>query len=73
MFDPPVAYSPEEFHRRRAEMEIENALSADKPSVAVAHLELARMHRERRNRLVAEHRATVPLCPPRVVGTDKEG
>ena len=38
-----------EFHRRRAEIEMEKALAAGQPEIAMRHLELARVHRERRD------------------------
>jgi endonuclease/exonuclease/phosphatase family metal-dependent hydrolase len=64
---------PCEFHRRRAEMEMERALAAGQLSIAVRHLELARLHRERRAELgrsvAAPNRAR--SCP--IDRTDKEG
>jgi hypothetical protein len=43
-----LSYEDQEYHRRRAEMELENAVLAEDSGSAVAHLELARMHRARR-------------------------
>ena len=68
-----AALSPSEFHRRRAEAEMEMALGAPKLSVALLHLELAKEHREKRSRLAADR--TVRPCPPSGFcfnGTDKE-
>jgi len=62
-----------EYHRRRAENEMEKALSARQPSVSIRHLELARIHRQRREELVAEEVAHRPAGPVRICGTDKEG
>ena len=60
-----------EFHRRRAEVEMEKALAAAKPSIAALHLELARLHRERRNQL-ADQVQTFPNRPPPIHRADKE-
>jgi hypothetical protein len=65
--------SSSEFHRRRAENEMEKALCAGRLSVALRHLELARLHRERR---AAVHLATLPAEIPSthsIDRTDKEG
>ena len=43
-----MSYQDQEYHRRRSEMELEQAVLADDPQSAAAHLELARMHRSRR-------------------------
>lgn len=43
-----MSYQDQEYHRRRSEMELEQAVLADDPQSAVAHLELARMHRAKR-------------------------
>ena len=62
-----------EFHRRRAEAEMEKALSARKTTVSLCHLELAKMHRERRERIVAQDRALQRDWPTtRIFRTDKE-
>lgn len=65
-----MSYEDGEYHRRRAEVELECAASASDQGSAMAHLELARMHRERR-KLV-----TAPRSPEAgralVSGTDKE-
>jgi hypothetical protein len=67
------AYNHHEFHRRRAEVEMEKALAAAKLSIAVRHLELAKLHREKRNLLVAEDRARLSPDQPRPFHrTDKE-
>lgn len=47
----PTFPSNSEFHRRRAEVELERALTAPTWANAVRHLELARLHRVRRTRL----------------------
>jgi hypothetical protein len=63
-----------EFHRHRAEAEMERAVAARKPTIAMIHLELARQHRERRNQLAADQRPGLRPCAPRCFnGTDKEG
>jgi endonuclease/exonuclease/phosphatase family metal-dependent hydrolase len=53
----PLACTPQEFHRRRAETEMERALGAGKMSISLIHLELAKIHRQRREQLLAEDRA----------------
>ena len=62
-----------EFHRRRAEAEMEKAMAGAPLSIAVRHLELAHLHRERQAAL----RPTEPLANPArcaAIGkTDKEG
>jgi len=64
---------PHEFHRRRAEVEMERALAAAAPSVAMLHLELAQKHREFRNQLVEDRRDTLRVGAPRCFNrTDKE-
>jgi len=50
-----MSYDEQEYHRRRSEMELESAISAEEPESAIAHLTLARMHRERRQ-LMAQAR-----------------
>jgi hypothetical protein len=62
-----------EFHRRRAELEMDKALKAGKPSVAMLHLELARMHRQKRDEAGSEQRRVLQLDnPPPIYRTDKE-
>ena len=51
-----MSYEEQEYHRRRAEMELESAVSADEPKSAIAHLALARMHRERRQNVAQTSR-----------------
>lgn len=66
--------SAEEFHRRRAEAEMEKALLARKMSISLLHLELARIHRQRREGLIAETRARLVRTRPfRIDRADKEG
>lgn len=60
-----------DFHRRRAEREMEMALRAGRSSIAIRHLELARLHRERRNSLFAGKIGKGRLMR-RSCGTDKE-
>ena len=68
-----VALSPSEFHRRRAEAEMEMALGASKLSVAILHLELAKQHREERLALRAEQSLRPSLRAGICFnGTDKE-
>ena len=65
--------SAHEFHRRRAEFEMEKALSARKLSVSVIHLDLAKIHRQRREQLIADNRRRLSVGDPqRIFGTDKE-
>jgi len=66
--------SAQEFHRRRAESEMEKALVAGPMSVSLSHLELAKIHRQRRDELIANDRARTAANPPsRIYRTDKEG
>lgn len=58
------------YHRRRAALELDQALSAKSMDSAVAHLELARLHRERR--LTASAAGLPGPAGPVVAGTDKE-
>jgi len=63
-----------EFHRRRAESEMEKALAAGKMSISLIHLELAKIHRQRREHLMAEDRARrLEVGQPHIVRIDKEG
>ena len=50
-----MPYDDREYHRRRSEIELEYALSATAPESAIAHLELARMHRARRHIIAQEN------------------
>ena len=43
-----MSHEDQDYHRRRSEIELDKALAAAAPESAVAHLELARMHRARR-------------------------
>lgn len=73
MFEPSAKNSPLEFHRRRAESEMDRALTAGKPSVAMLHLELARMHRQKREEAGSKQRQELRLNnPPPIYRTDKE-
>jgi hypothetical protein len=70
----PQARNSQEFHRRRAEAEMEKAIAAAQPSIAMLHLELAKRHREMRNELSATEREAMRLNPARAFNrTDKEG
>ena len=61
----------QEYHRRRAEREMDRALTAKNHSCASAHLELARIHRAKRHAIV-EQRLARALPIRRLVGIDKE-
>ncbi len=61
-----------EFHRRRAEVEMEMALAAGQPEVALRHLELARVHRERRDAVATLWREAANGQRPPITRTDKE-
>jgi hypothetical protein len=61
-----------EFHRRRAEVEMERALAAGHPDVAQRHLELARVHRERRDAIATLWRQAGQGSPPPITRIDKE-
>ena len=64
----------QEFHRRRAECEMDRALAAGKMSISLIHLELAKIHRQRREQLMMEDRAlSAGRVAPRISRTDKEG
>jgi hypothetical protein len=67
-----LSYEEQEYHRRRSEAELESAISAADSDSAVAHLELARMHRARR--LMNGKRSwTGPVPRAPVLRIDKEG
>ena len=68
-----MLFEDQEYHRRRAETELESAAAADHIDHAVAHLELARMHRARRE-LIAKGNLdeTRRRGGGRILGTDKE-
>lgn len=71
-FDGPL--TQQEFHRRRAESEMEKALSARRMSVSLIHLELAKIHRQRREQLMIDERAAIlERAAPSICRTDKEG
>ena len=61
-----------EFHRRRAEVEMEKALAAREPDAAIRHLELARIHREQRALLAQAWRDMAVGDRPAISRTDKE-
>jgi hypothetical protein len=69
----PRTQNSQEYHRRRAEIEMERALAAAKPSIARLHLDLARQHREMRDRIVRHASVRFPGNSARLFnGTDKE-
>lgn len=61
-----------EYHRRRAEAEMERALQALRPDQALLHLELARFHRERRELLALVRTEGDRGRARPITGTDKE-
>ena len=66
-----MSYEDQDYHRRRSELELEQAISADAEESAVAHLALARMHRARRQAIVDQKAFFTGRV--RIFGTDKEG
>ena len=50
-----MSYEDQDYHRRRAEIEMECAVTAESPETAIAHLELAQLHRARRQ-IIAQAR-----------------
>ena len=66
-----MSYEEANYHRRRAELELEKAISADSVESAVAHLKLARLHRARR--LARTRSNGHGLSRAHVFCTDKEG
>ena len=62
-----------EYHRRRAEMEMHRALQAGLPEEALLHLELARIHRDKRDEAALAWRETDAGARPPISRTDKEG
>lgn len=65
-----ISFPAAEFHRRRAEVEMEKALTAARPDEAMRHLELARIHREQRDSLALRQRKRG--ARPALCRTDKE-
>lgn len=61
--------TPSEFHRRRAERELDKALSAASENSALRHLELARLHHRRRTMIAAASDRPVHQA---IFRTDKE-
>lgn len=61
-----------EYHRRRAEVEMERALRCRQPGEALIHLELARIHREKRDELAVASRRALAIERPAICRTDKE-
>jgi len=68
-----VSVDDPEYHRRRSEMELEQAVSSGDQASALAHLELARIHRARRE-LITQRKllqsGTASSSP--IFRTDKE-
>lgn len=65
-----MSYEDSEYHRRRAEIELECAASASDQGSAMAHLELDRLHRARRQLITTQRRSE---CGKALVfSTDKE-
>jgi hypothetical protein len=62
-----------EYHRRRAETEMEKALLARKPTTAMLHLKLAQMHRNKRDELSGRVRLHAVHSGPQIDRADKEG
>lgn len=63
-----------EYHRRRAEIEMDQALHAKKPTAAMLHLKLAQMHRHKRDELAAGSRSIGRANGAAVIDrADKEG
>lgn len=53
---------------------MDRALAAGKMSISLIHLELAKIHRQRREQLMMEDRAaSAGRVAPRISRTDKEG
>ena len=65
-------YFDSEYHRRRAEAEMNLALEASPLAVATRHLELAKLHREVRNQIAEAARVAAFSRPITVDRTDKE-
>jgi hypothetical protein len=62
-----------EYHRRRCEMELEQAVEADRLEIATAHLELARLHRTKRQTIADKGPGSFrPKHSPSILRTDKE-
>ena len=62
-----------EYHRRRAELEADQALRAQTMVEATRHLELARIHRQKRDLLSVSWRHSANGGRPPICRTDKEG
>jgi hypothetical protein len=65
-----LSYEDQEYHRRRSEIELEQAASADAEESALSHLILARMHRARRQAITVQSRKYAGR--PGIFGADKE-
>ena len=66
-----MSFEDQDYHRRRSEIELDQALSADTEESAVAHLTLARLHRLRRQ-AIGDHKMRFAVQPG-IFRTDKEG
>jgi hypothetical protein len=69
-----LSYEDQEYHRRRSESELEQAVLSANPASAAAHLELAKMHRARRQVIAQNRLKQLVNCngEGRRFGTDKE-
>ena len=68
-----VSFDDQEYHRRRAEVELEHAVSSGDEASALAHLELARIHRAHRELMTQRkllQSGTASSSP--IFSTDKE-
>ena len=67
-----MSFDDHEYHRRRSEMELECALSTVDQASALAHLELARIHRARRRMIGGNDSSHDAACGAPIFRTDKE-
>jgi hypothetical protein len=67
-----MSFDDHEYHRRRSEMELECALSTEDQASALAHLELARIHRSRRRMIGRNDSGRGAACGAPIFRTDKE-
>ena len=68
-----LSYEDQEYHRRRSEIELDQAVSAEDHNSAIAHLELARMHRARRTLLAQDSLERMRASrPAAIIRADKE-
>ena len=68
-----MSYEDQEYHRRRAEVELDSAVEAEESVCAIAHLTLARLHQEKRKALASARALDVrPNGSIPILRTDKE-